>query len=179
MKKQILSLRKVRLASTSGHVIIVEPGIPTEIPEQLFVEAAKQGCVDYNKQMIDAFRVAMENAATEAEVSLAAPSIDLVDLVRQSLKQVLLADDKTLLTSAGVPRVPAVRAAYEVLCAQHKVASELKVTPELVTDLFLNLQGENEPVSNERYPVGVENDLDGDDEVGGVTDDLIERVTRE
>ena len=41
--KEILSLRTVRLASTRGHVAIIKPGIPTRIPNALFLEAAKTG----------------------------------------------------------------------------------------------------------------------------------------
>src|SRR5690606_24118581 len=60
--KLILSLRDVRLASTAGHVIRVKKNTPTRIPKALYVLAAQNGCVDYNPQMIEAFKAALAQA---------------------------------------------------------------------------------------------------------------------
>jgi hypothetical protein len=137
--------------------------------------------------MIEAFKQAMANAAA-AEAS-GAPSkkesVDLMRVARDAVRQVMLAADSEpeLLTAAGLPRLPAVRAAYDMLCDEQHVDAELKVTTDLVGTLFLEIQEESKPApqaeSATRYPGGVpEGDL-GDEEVGGDVEATLSRVAEQ
>lgn len=180
--KEVLSLRRTRLASTRGHIIIVEPNIPTRIPAALFLEAAKCGCVDYNPQMLEAFKQAMANAAAAAVEGKPAVKdiIDAAKLAKDAVRQVMLAGAKEpeLLTSQGLPRLPAVRAAYDMLCGEKHVEPDLKVTTDLIGSLFLEIQDEIKPEAPAaaRYPTGVPaGDLEGE-EVGGDIEGTLSRV---
>lgn len=42
---KMVSLRKFRLPSTSGHAVIFEPNTPTDVPQPLVAEAMAAGCV--------------------------------------------------------------------------------------------------------------------------------------
>lgn len=180
--KEVLALRRTRLASTRGHIIIVEPNIPTRIPAALFLEAAKCGCVDYNPQMLEAFKQAMANAAA-AEVTgvpVVKDVIDVTRLAKDAVRQVLSHGSKEpeLLTSQGLPRLPAVRAAYDMLCSEKHVEPELKITTDLIGTLYLDIQEEMKPEAPAaaRYPTGVPaGDLEGE-EVGGDIEDTLSRV---
>jgi hypothetical protein len=183
--KQVLSLARVRLASTRGHIIIIEAGIPTTIPAALFLEAAKKGCVDYNPQMIEAFKAAMANATKQpAEgTNPAAKNIDVMQIAKDAVRQVLLAGQKEpeLLTSQGLPRLPAVRAAYDMVCGEKHVDTELKITTDLIGTLYLAIQEEAKPAEapTPRYPAGVPTgDLEGE-EVGGDIEGTLSRVAEQ
>ena len=177
--KTVLSLRDVRLASTAGHIVQVKAGVPKRIPNVLFLEAAKNGCVDYNPQMIEAFRAAVERAESMEDTD----NVDDVDrMMLDSVRQVLLAadDNPMLLTQDGSPRVPAVRAAYEHICATNHITSDVKITPDLVRDYYLRITEEIKPAPQAeapRYPDGIpQGDLEGE-EVGGIDDELLESLS--
>jgi hypothetical protein len=184
-RKEVLSLRQVRLASRRGHIIIVQPGIPTQIPEALFLEAAKNGCVDYNPQMVEAFKAAVASAARNdaASPAVTKTAVDAAKLAKDAVRQVMLAGMKgpELLTSTGLPRLPAVRAAYDELCGVNHVEPELKITTDLIGAMYLDIQDEGVPEkaedSSSRYPAGIPaGDLEGE-EVGGDLEGALARVS--
>lgn len=172
--KQVISLARVRLASRMGHVVIVEPSKPTSIPEALYVEAAKAGCVDYNPQMFEAFKKALEQAAKQEDSAVpAAEPIDPMGLVKNAVRHVLIAADSApeLLTSQGLPRLPAIRAAFDKLCAEVPTTVDLKITSEMISLIYIEIQDETREQSagaaESRYPKGA-NDGDLTEEVGGL-----------
>lgn len=179
--KQVFALKETRLASRRGHIIVVPPQTPTKIPRALFVEAAKNGCVDYSDEMV----AALTSAAKSAKVATreADSEVDFLALAKSAVSHVLLAANKDpeLLTSGGVPRLPAVRAAFEELCAAKRVKSDLKITSDLIARITVDLQSEVKPAELEqsRYPDGIPTgDLEGE-EVGGVDPDVLERISGE
>jgi hypothetical protein len=185
--KQVLSLRDVRLASTRGHVILVDAGVPTTIPEALFVEAAKNGCVDYSPAMIEAFKSAVERAESLADGEEPKDSMDVINkLAKDAVKHVMLAaeDSPELLTAQGLPRVPVVRAAFETLCADAGVNGDVKITLDLVQDFYLQVQEEGDAVELDRSkeagrPAPVPKGNLADEEVGGDVSEMLERVAEQ
>jgi len=190
--KKVLALSRTRLAGTSGHVVIVEAGKPTRIPAALFLEAIKCGCVDYNPAMIKAFNDALVAAAAEEEAEAGDQTSDeeekvgvaeINKMLMDAVRQVLIASETSpeVLTAQGMPRVPVVRAAFDNTCAELEIDPGVKVTSELVEEMYLRVQEQAEAVEHDvskegnRYPA----DLSGlgDGEVGGVTDELLERAT--
>ena len=184
--KEVIALRKTRLASTRGHIIIVEPGVPTRIPQALFLEAAKCGCVDYSPEMFNAFENAMAKAKETVETDDGSDPMQVADKhLKDAVRTVLLAaqDDPGLLTGQGVPRVPAVRAAFEELCARAQVNPQVNVNADLVQDYFLRVQEIAEGVeldmsreggsTPDPRPMGANL---ADEEVGGDVEEMLARV---
>jgi hypothetical protein len=183
--KEVISLSRVRLASTRGHIVIIEPTTPTRIPAALFLEAAKKGCVDYNPQMIEAFKFAMAKAAqaegSEPNANETSP-IEPMKFVKDSVRQVLAAgaSEPELLTAQGLPRLPAVRAAFDAMCGEAHVDTDVKVTTELIGTIYLEIQEELKPTPalTARYPSGVpQGDLEGE-EAGGLDEATLERLSQ-
>lgn len=179
--KEVISLRRTRLASTAGHVIMVEPGVPTRIPKELFVVAAQHGCVDYNPAMIEAFKSAMSQATESRNHSAPRVEVDVTRLIRNAVTQVLVAakEDSTLVTSAGTPRVPAVRAAFNELCVAAGIEADgTKITQDVVATVYESLKQTDEGSESQgtdsvdRYPSSLEGE-----EVGGLDEDMLERMT--
>jgi len=178
--KQVLALRATRLASVRGHIVLIPAGEPTWIPKALYLEAAKNGCVDYNPEMIAAFQAAIDKVK---EGELGEDMVDVDKIAKDAVRHVMLASatNPGIVTTTGVPRVAAVRIAFEELCADQGVKSDVKITTELVTDYYLQVQEEDDltkaAVTEEaRYPEGVAGgDLEGE-EVGGDIDAVLETV---
>ena len=64
----MISLRKFRLASTSGHVVFFEPNKPTPVPKEAVREAMEQGCVPADAkdapEFVDATKPMVEFSGT-------------------------------------------------------------------------------------------------------------------
>jgi hypothetical protein len=180
--KQVVSIANVRLASTAGPVILVEAGKPTWIPNVLFSEASLRGCVDYDPRMIEMFR-SLEAGVT-GEPSPTGP--DQQGLAETAVRQVLIAaadSPELLATTTNLPRVPAVQAAFEAICANNGVEPEFKISRDIVTAIYERI-AKTEDAGNPNPGVAVEHtdsgaslggDLEGE-EVGGNVNDMIERV---
>jgi hypothetical protein len=135
-RKKIISLRDVRLATTTGHVALIKARIPTEIPEALWLEAARNGCVDYSAEMVKAFAEALKDIAGSDEDQV----FDPAQQVREAVRNVMLFGKDDHFTAQGVPKVMAVRAALEA----EGETPDVPVTKDLVYDFYLELEGESE-----------------------------------
>jgi len=157
--KKVLSLSDVRLASTKGHVVLVPANEPTLIPAALFLEAAKCGCFDYSEEMLEALKAAVAKAEAVEPEDKPEP-IDFMKFAREAVRQTLSAGKSApqLLNSAGLPRLPAVRAAYRQILDNAQLKSDLKITSALVDKLVLEVTDEAKP-----SPLA----KDADDEFGG------------
>jgi hypothetical protein len=186
MFKEVISLSRVRLASTRGHVIIVEPGVPTRIPQALFIEAAKAGCAEYSSEMAKVFQQAFDGSEElkqeiKKEEIAADPDLTrLSELVRNAVQHVIQASaaNPDLVTSNGQPRIPAVRAAFDAICASEGVDVELTINAEVVRDAMADIGALSSTAEydtskeGDRYP----SELLSDDEVGGDLDAMLDRV---
>lgn len=175
MPKKIISLQDVRLASTSGHIILVPARKPTRIPDALYLEAAKNGCIDYDPKLAKAFVEAMAAAATEADEEAV---FDPTALIRESVRKVMIFGDKQALTKDGIPKVAAVKSALEILLAEEEISVDVAVDREIVYDMFVELQDAvaNEKAASELVAASQHGgDLEGE-EAGGDVDAMLERV---
>lgn len=131
--KRVISLKDVRLASTSGHIIPLEARVPTEIPEPLFLEASKQGCIDYNAQTIQTLKETLAALESDEEIqSLSDPR----NIIKEAVKTVMIFGTPEAFTAEGVPKVLAVKASIE-----SDSPLPIPVDRELVYDLYLELEG--------------------------------------
>ena len=106
------SLVDVRLASTTGHVVIIEANRPRAIPVDLHAEALARGC-------------APVAAAEDEDKAPAAPEGDARDeTIREGIKQLIALNDESNFTGSGVPKVPAVKKAvgFDVTADEVKAA---------------------------------------------------------
>ena len=177
MPKKIISLKDVRLASTTGHIILVKARKPTRIPDQLYLEAHKNGCIDYDPKLAQAFVEAMAAAANEGDEKAA---FDPSGLIKESVRKVMIFGDKKTLTKDGIPKVTAVRSALDILLAEQEISTEVAVDREIVYDAYVGLQDvvDREKAATELVAIssgaGASN-LTGE-EAGGDVDAMLERV---
>ena len=179
--KDVLSLRTVRITSVQGPCAIVEAGKPKRIPRALFLEAARNGCVDYNPEMVQAFRNAVL-ASSEAESKENADAVSYDRLMKDAVRQVLIAAEEApeLLTRNGTPRVAAVRSAFDSACAELDVTPDIEINRELIETVFEQVDAADTASALDRSKEGgyIPPSVDrlGDGEVGGLDDDLLARV---
>jgi ATP:corrinoid adenosyltransferase len=185
--KVVWSPNTVRLSSTKGATAIIYAGQPKRIPRSLYMEAMKNGCVDYNPQMIQAFKSAIARAENEGYEPTES-TFDVMGELKTAIRQVMLAagEQPELLTADGSPRVAAVRTAFEDACSNvNEDPGQIEVTRELVIQLHQEVvaadnvtrydttkMGAADRVANE-VPRGA--DFEGE-EVGGDLDDMLSRV---
>ena len=92
----VLSLRDIRLSTTLGHCILIEPNVATRIPEPLRYLAFDHGCVE-----CDPLGNVGQDKTSEANT---APELTLEDVMHQ-----ILADGSvSLIGQDGIPKVPEV-----------------------------------------------------------------------
>ena len=176
MPKKVISLQNVRLASTSGHIILIPARKPTRIPDALYLEAAKNGCIDYDPKLAKAFVEAMAAAANEADEEAA---FDPSGLIREAVRKVMIFGDKKSLTKDGIPKVAAVRSTLDILLAEEQISVDVAVDREIVYDMFVELQDvvANEKAASELVQASkpAKGDLTGE-ESGGDVDAMLDRV---
>lgn len=92
----VLSLRDLRLASTTGHVINIPANTPTEIPAELLTEAYRFGCISVDP----------ETQETQPDVEVKEPGdpLDREAHVREAIKKVIAAGDPQDIKRDGVPK---------------------------------------------------------------------------
>lgn len=153
--KKFFSMRTVRLTGTSGHTAIVKATKPTLLPEVLWMEAIRRGCIEFDPEMITAAAEAAKAAAQE-EVEAEA-TVEPKVIVRRAVQQVLMLDDPSALTNEGVPKVAVVKRLVG--------DPSIQIRSEMVYDLFLEL-------------TDGEGTLDPDDEDEDTLEDLEQRVDK-
>lgn len=157
--KRVISLKDVRLASTKGHIAILKAKEPKEIPEPLFLEATKAGCIDFNAKTIQTLRETLK--ALEEDDSIISFD-DPRAIVKDAVKTVMVYGEADAFTAAGVPKVLAVKASLDSDTA-------IPVDRELVYDLYVELDGDGVSVGSPPEP---EVAAPADDDLGdGRTED--------
>lgn len=118
------SLRSVRIASTTGHVLLIEPGTPVAIPPSMHEEAYAAGCVpvdsvEHTKPLVP--------QGDERERSI----IDAIHVL------IAKGDDSKFRKTDGVPKVAAIEElfGFAVAGAEIEVAFEkIKLIAKVLND---------------------------------------------
>lgn len=176
--KQFFSLRSVRVANTSGYCVQIAANTPTELPEPLWPDAFRAGCMEFDAKLIKAAADAIKAHAGKPPAAAGKPTKrDNAAIVRQAVQEVLESGDPGAVTKVGVPKLSAVRARVAKLGG----ASE-GLTSDAIYDIFVELQDSQaeeaaEETTAQRREVPDESglaDSDGIDEiVGGGVDALL------
>lgn len=93
----MISLRKFRLASTTGHVIQFKPKEPVYVPDDAVPEAMAQGCVPANEEDVP-FYEDMSRARVEFQGDIRR------SLIITAIERVMDRNDHRDFTGGGVPR---------------------------------------------------------------------------
>lgn len=173
--KKVIALKETFLNTTLGHSAIIPARIPTRIPPPLFDVAARSGCVDYNPEMANAMVEAMKDAADTASDADVEAHADPKALVREAVRKVMLLGDKSTFTTAGIPKVTAVKVALDRAITEQEIKVEVALDREIVYDVFVELQ-DVKPETPEAPDLPPADLSDG--ESGGATA-MLERVGEE
>jgi hypothetical protein len=108
---------------------------------------------------------------------------DQQGLAEVAVRQVLIAaanSPELLAATTQLPRVPAVQAAFEAICADNGVKPEFKISRDIVTAIYERIsQTEDTHAPNPGVAVNSEPSFGGDlegEEVGGDVEDMLSRV---
>lgn len=135
--KKFFSMREVRVASTSGHVAIVPANKATELPKQLWQEAAKSGAIEYDPDLIRAAARAVDEAQAEE------PKLSFSQALERAVRELVAAGKpSTLNRNTGAPKIAAVRDTMAALDVSAKALR--KLTNDLVYDTFVGLTGSDD-----------------------------------
>lgn len=103
------TLRRVRLASLSGHIVWLDPGAPAVVPRELYDVALAAGCVPIGS----APDVPAAPEPVAAEPAAVAAAEEEAPLDRESLQvaidMVMHTGNASMLTAAGAPRTSVIR----------------------------------------------------------------------
>lgn len=134
--KKFFSMRDIRLTGTKGHTALLKANKPKLLPEVLWLEAARKGCIEFDAELIKAAAEAAKEAVTEEEATS-----DPRGKVKRAVQQVLMLDDPQTVTKEGVPKVAVVK---RVLADP-----DIQVSSELVYELYFELTETLEEDSDE------------------------------
>lgn len=154
--KDFFSLRRIRVASTSGHIVWIEANTPTSLPEPLWAEAYKLGAMEFNPALIRAAAAAAEQAAGHrSQAKPVKRELTLAQAAREAVELLVSEGTEAQLTKAGVPKLSAVRS----VMAKKGHRSE-GLTSDVIYGIFGELQNE---LASAAAPVETPVDVDESD----------------
>lgn len=138
--KEFFSLREIRVSSTTGHVAIIKPNTPTELPRPLWNDAFKAGAMEYDPELIRAAARAIDRAKPK--------QMTYDEALERAVRQIVADGKPTEINKVtGQPKNAAVKKAMAELGVPEKLLKGL--TTDAIYDTFVGLNSDSAEAADE------------------------------